>query len=67
MNERIFVFREKNNSGRRPMMRAFPESAITEIVTRSGSQSCYLVVNGYEVEGSFDEVVAILGKRVDIV
>jgi hypothetical protein len=28
--------------------------------------NCYLVVNGLEVEGSFDELVKTLGERVDI-
>jgi hypothetical protein len=31
-----------------------------------GSEREYLVVNDLQVEGTFDELVALLGKRVDI-
>jgi hypothetical protein len=47
-------------------MYAFRENEIKEVRTQSGSQNCYLVVNGLDVEGSFDELVAKLGERVDI-
>jgi hypothetical protein len=73
MNERIFVFTESKSSAdnshrtsQRPRIYAFRESEIKEIRTQLGSHNCYLVVNDLEVEGSFDELVAKLGERVDI-
>ena len=71
MKERVFVFTEtessmKNKSASRPFMYAYRESEIKEIRTQRGSQNCYLVVNGREVNGSFDELVNILGERIDI-
>jgi hypothetical protein len=69
MNERVFVFTETESSMKdrtRPLMYAFRESEIKEIRTQRGSQNCYLVVNDLEVNGSFDELVNILGERVDI-
>jgi hypothetical protein len=71
MTERVFVFTEtessmKGNCATRPFMYAYRESEIKEIRTQRGSQNCYLVVNGREVNGSFDELVNILGERVDI-
>jgi len=30
------------------------------------SQCIYLVVNGLEVNGSFDDLVSLLGERIDI-
>jgi hypothetical protein len=47
-------------------MYAFRESEIKEVRTQRGSQNCYLVVNGHEVNGSFDELVNLLGLRIDI-
>ena len=69
MNERIFVFTETESSMKgetRPFMYAFPESEIKEVRTQRGSQNCYLVVNGHEVNGSFDDLVNLLGLRIDI-
>jgi hypothetical protein len=69
MKERVFVFTETESSMKgktRPFMYAFRENEIKEVRTQSGSQNCYLVVNGLEVNGSFDELVAKLGERVDI-
>lgn len=73
MNERIFVFTESKRSAenshrtsQRPRIYAFRENDIKEIRTQLGSHNCYLVVNGLEVEGSFDELVSKLGERVDI-
>ena len=71
MTERIFVFTESESSmkGRlvtRPFMHALRENEIKEIRTQRGSQNCYLVVNGLEVNGSFDDLVNLLGVRIDI-
>ena len=69
MNERVFVFTESESmmKGRtRPYVYAFRESEIKEVRSQRGSQNCYLVVNGLEVNGSFDELVSLLGERVDI-
>ena len=72
MTERVFVFTETERSLNktrhlgRPIMYAFRESEIKEIRTQRGSQNCYLVVNGLEVNGSFDDLVNLLGERVDI-
>jgi hypothetical protein len=73
MIERVFVFTESKRSasnsfrgGSRPRKYAFPESEIAEIYTQVGSEPTYLVVNGIEVEGTFDELVSKLGERVDI-
>jgi hypothetical protein len=71
MNERVFVFTESESSMKdkmktRPIMYAFRENEIKEIRTQRGSQNCYLVVNGFEVNGSFDDLVNLLGVRIDI-
>jgi hypothetical protein len=71
MNERVFVFTESESSMKdkmktRPIMYAFRENEIKEIRTQRGSQNCYLVVNGFEVNGSFDDLVNLLGLRIDI-
>jgi hypothetical protein len=47
-------------------MYALRESEIKEICTQRGSQNCYLVVNGIEVNGSFDDLVNLLGERIDV-
>jgi hypothetical protein len=47
-------------------MYAFRESEIKEVRTQRGSQNCYLIVNGHEVNGSFDDFVSLLGERVDV-
>ena len=66
MNERIFIFQESSeskikNKRTRPLKYAIPESKITEIRTQYGSENCFLVVNGLEVNGSFEEFVTLLG------
>jgi hypothetical protein len=72
MTERVFVFTETERSLNktrplgRPLMYAFRESEIKEIRTQRGSQNCYLVVNGLEVNGSFDDFVNLLGERIDV-
>ena len=69
MTERVFVFTESErsmDSRTRPYMYAFRESEIKEVRTQRGSQNCYLVVNGLEVNGSFDDFVNLLGERIDI-
>ena len=66
---RIFVFKETNKGKQnyfRPRLYAFPEKDIVKIESIWGSHNCYLVVNGIEVQGSFDELVSKLGERVDI-
>ena len=71
--ERIFVFTESKGSARnshrgpdRPRKYAIRESDIKMIRTQLGSERVYLVVNDLEVEGAFDELVALLGERVDV-
>jgi hypothetical protein len=71
--ERLFVFTESKRSAQnsfrtseRPRKYAFRESEIKEIYTQVGSEQNYLMVNGIEVEGTFDELVALLGERVDV-
>lgn len=71
MTERVFVFTESESSMKsrlvtRPFMYALRENEIKEIRTQRGSQNCYLVVNGVEVNGSFDDFVNLLGERIDI-
>lgn len=69
MTERVFVFTESERSmdnRTRPYMYAFRESEIQRVHTQRGSQNCYLVVNGVEVNGSFDDLVNLLGERIDI-
>ena len=71
MNQRIFVFTEtessmKDKMNTRPFMYAFRENEIKEIRTQRGSQNCYLVVNGVEVNGNFDDLISLLGERIDV-
>jgi hypothetical protein len=66
---KIFVFREANKKDERhfrPRLYAFVEKDIVKIESMWGSHNCYLVVNGIEVQGSFDKLVSKLGERVDI-
>ena len=69
--ERIFVFTESKNSASnsfrgpaRPRMYAIRESEIKMVRTQVGTVS--LVVNDLDVVGDFDELVALLGERVDV-
>jgi hypothetical protein len=71
--ERVFVFTESQRSAgnsfrgaARPRRYAFRESEIKEIYTQTGSEQTYLMVNGIEVEGTFDDLIAQLGERVNI-
>ena len=71
--ERIFIFTESEKSAQnsfrtseRPRKYAFRESEIKEIYTQVGSEQNYLMVNGIEVEGTFDELVQLLGERVNV-
>jgi hypothetical protein len=71
MSERIFVFTEsKQSAGNsfrgpdRPRKYAIRESEIKTIRTQVGTTS--LVVNDLDVVGDFDELVSLLGERVDI-
>jgi hypothetical protein len=73
MTERVFVFTESKRSAensfrgpKRPRKYAIRESEIAEIYTQVGSEATYLVINGIEVEGTFDELVSLLGERVDV-
>ena len=72
MTERVFVFTESQSSVRnshrgpdRPRKYAIRECDIKTIRTQVGSENVYLVVNDLEVEGTFDELVKLLGERVD--
>lgn len=65
MNEQVFVFKVKNKDNSRPYLYAVPSSKIEMIESRYGSQNVYLVINGVEVEGSFDEFLKLFGDRVD--
>jgi hypothetical protein len=69
--ERIFVFTESKNSAQnsfrtveRPRKYAIRESEIKLVRTQVDTVS--LVVNDLDVVGDFDELVALLGERVDI-
>jgi hypothetical protein len=71
--ERIFVFTESQSSAQnsfrtseRPRKYAIRENEIKVVRTQVGSENAYLVVNDLEVEGTFDELVALLGERVDV-
>jgi hypothetical protein len=71
--ERIFVFIESQSSAQnsfrtseRPRKYAIRENEIKVVRTQVGSENAYLVVNDLEVEGTFDELVALLGERVDV-
>jgi hypothetical protein len=71
MMERIFVFTESKNSASnsfrgpaRPRRYAIRESEIKVVRTQVDTVS--LVVNDLDVVGDFDELVALLGERVDI-
>lgn len=64
--KRVFVFREKPEIGQRPYLHAIPEDRIVSLESIYGSHNCYLKVNGIEVQGSFDEMVAELGERIDV-
>ncbi len=73
MTERVFVFTESKRSAgnshrgaARPRKYAIRETEIVEAYTQVGSEATYLVVNGVEVEGTFDELVSLLGERVDV-
>lgn len=64
--KRIFVFKKKNyNSGKRDSLYAVPEDLIQSIESQKGSENCYLKINEIEVQGSFDELLKLLGERVD--
>ena len=66
---KVFVFREPNKKDERHFRQrlyAFVEKDIVKIESMWGRHNCYLVVNGIEVQGSFDELVSKLGERVDI-
>lgn len=71
MTERVFVFTESPRSAGNsfrgaasPRMYAIRESEIKTIRTQVGTTS--LVVNDLDVVGDFDELVSLLGERVDI-
>jgi len=72
MTDRVFVFTETENSMKNKCLRTSPflyalrENEIKEIRTQRGSQNCYLIVNGLEVNGSFDDLVTLHGERIDI-
>lgn len=66
MKKRVFVFKEVSEPHVRPMLYAFPEDKIVSVKSQWGSQNCYLVVNGIEVHGSFDNFVKVLGERIDV-
>jgi len=69
--ERIFVFTESPRSAGNsfrgaasPRMYAIRESEIKMVRTQVDTVS--LVVNDLDVEGDFDQLVALLGERVDV-
>lgn len=65
MNKKIFVFEQTTYNGGRNYLLAIPEDHIHTIQSQSGSENCYLKVNGVEVHGSFEKLIDILGKKVD--
>lgn len=63
----VYVFRRvKTSTDGRNYLLAIPEDQIQSIESIFGSHNVYLKVNGIEVQGSFDELVKQLGRRVDI-
>jgi len=66
MKKRVFVFKEVSEPHVRPMLYAFLEEDIVSVKSQWGSQNCYLVINGIEVQGSFDKFVELLGERIDV-
>jgi hypothetical protein len=67
MNDNVFVFKlRRRNANDRYRLWAVPRHAIQTIETQMGSQNVYLLVNGVEVEGSFDEFIKQLGTRIDV-
>ena len=71
MMERIFIFTESPRSAGNsfrgaasPRMYAIRESEIKMVRTQVGTTS--LVVNDLDVVGDFDQLVALLGERVDV-
>jgi hypothetical protein len=71
MTERVFVFTESKRSAGNsfrgaasPRKYAIRESEIKMVRTQVGTTS--LVVNDLDVVGDFDELVSLLGERVDI-
>lgn len=69
--ERIFVFTESQRSAKNsfrgaahPRKYAILESEIKMVRTQVDTVS--LVVNDLDVEGDFDQLVALLGERVDV-
>lgn len=66
MKKRVFVFKGVSEPHVRPMLYAFLEEDIVSVKSQWGSQNCYLVINGIEVQGSFDKFVELLGERIDV-
>ena len=64
--ERIFVFKEHSSEYSRPLIYAFPESKIHTLTTQLGSSNIYVDVNGIRMDASFDEVLELLGERIDV-
>ncbi len=65
MKNKIFVFKQNTYNGGRDYLLAIPENHIHTIQSQSGSENCYLKVNGIEVQGSFEKLIEMLGERVD--
>lgn len=65
MNKKIFVFTQTTYNGGRNYLLAIPENHIHTIQSQSGSENCYLKVNGVEVQGSFEKLIEMLGEKVD--
>jgi len=54
---KIFKFRTIEEGAGRPFLIAFPVDKIDKIESQSGSQGCYLKINGIEVKGSYDSFI----------
>lgn len=65
---RIFVFEcvlDVYAGEKRPRLLAFPEHEIKTIESIRNSENAYLRVNGFEVQGSFIDLIDALGTRVN--
>ena len=65
--DRVFVFKESTKGeSSRPILYAIPERGIISVKSQTGSENCYLNVNGINVQGSFEEFIKLIGERTDI-
>ena len=67
MTKRIFVFKTKPlDKGVHSYLMAIPENQINMVKSIQWGDTTYLEVNGIMVNGSLDNIVKLLGERLDI-